>query len=218
MGPLWNALMCKAPRRMISFFPFYYTKVKFLCIDYWNICGRDLKNLTNSVTFNKYYLRIIEEDMEDTNHHTTTIEIKAFLFHFFQRELLPRPQFLRCVQRNWPPQILDFNIDPVLYTKQRWISNSLQRESLATYYSYEPSCVCALSSETRKRRLLMLYIHTAIVLKALRLIITFFKLSFFNTQKISKRKKNNNTTPSRELLKIEIRNCVKSLLQLLTEF
>ena len=83
MGPLWNALMCKAPRRMISFFPFYYTKVKFLCIDYWNICGRALKNLTNSVTSNKYYLRIIEEDMEDTNQHTTTIEIKAFLFHFF---------------------------------------------------------------------------------------------------------------------------------------
>ena len=43
MGPLWNALMCKAPRRMISFFPFYYTKVKFLCVGYWNICGRALK-------------------------------------------------------------------------------------------------------------------------------------------------------------------------------
>ena len=83
---------------------------------------------------------------------------------------------------------MDFNIDPVLYTKQRWISNSLQRESLATYYSYEPSCVCALSSETRKRRLLMLYILPP-VLKALRLILTFFKLTFFNTQKISKRKK-----------------------------
>ena len=44
MRTLWNALMCKAPRRMISYFPpFFYTKVKFLCVDYWNICGRALE-------------------------------------------------------------------------------------------------------------------------------------------------------------------------------
>ena len=149
MGTLWNALMCKAPRRMISFFPFFYTKVKFLCVGIGTFAVELQKNLTNSVTSNKYYLTIIEEDMEDTNQHTTTIEIKAFLFHFFSSNCHGLSFY--GVQRNWPPQILDFNIDPVLYTKQRWISNSLQleRAQLLTTLMNQVVCVCALSSETR---------------------------------------------------------------------